>query len=381
MNIVNVQGTGFRPYEVIIGQGLIKDAGKYISPFLNYPRCVIVTDSHVAKLHLDTLKSALETAVIKVDVIIVEAGEASKSWEGLRYVTDGLLRLELDRKDVVIALGGGVIGDLCGLACALYMRGIDFIQIPTTLLAQVDSSVGGKTAIDHESGKNLIGAFHQPRLVLCDLDVLHTLDRRQVLAGYAEVIKYGLLGDKAFFEWLEAHHQGVTSLNPHHLTHAISRSVQMKAEIVSADEREGGKRALLNLGHTFGHALEAECGFGDTLLHGEAVAIGMAMAFRYSAKMGYCRHDEAIRAQAAIAKSGLPTQMSQINWPSFFADKLICHMSHDKKAEGGALSLVLAHSIGDCYVAKQVTSSCVFDFLLDEGAIPRPSQDEVIATC
>jgi 3-dehydroquinate synthase len=274
---------------------------------------------------------------------------------------------------VVIALGGGVIGDLTGFACAVYMRGIDFIQIPTTVLAQVDSSVGGKTAIDHEKGKNLIGAFHQPRLVLCDLDVLKTLPVREIRCGYAEIIKYGLLGDRAFFEWLEQHGRDVIALEPAALLHAISRSVEMKAEIVAADEREGGQRALLNLGHTFGHALEAEVGFGpenvNALLHGEAVAIGMCQAFRYSALDQLCGEEDEARAVRAIAAAGLPTRMADIRNQPFDADRLLTHMGHDKKAEGGTLTFVLVHGIGQAFVAKQVEREKIIDFLILDGAI------------
>jgi 3-dehydroquinate synthase len=248
------------------------------------------------------------------------------------------------------------------------MRGIDFIQIPTTVLAQVDSSVGGKTAIDHEKGKNLIGAFWQPRLVLCDLDILKTLPAREIRCGYAEIIKYGLLGDKAFFEWLEANDDKVLALDPGAILHAVARSVEMKAEIVAADEREGGQRALLNLGHTFGHALEADVGFGDTLLHGEAVAIGMAQAFRYSALNGECTEEDSDRAVAAIAHSGLPTRMSDIRNAPFDAECLITHMGHDKKAEGGTLTFVLVGGIGRAFVAKKVPAESIAEFLIMDCA-------------
>lgn len=267
-------GLGDRAYEVVIGRGLIDEAGARIRPFLKRDRIAVVSDETVWALHGARLSAALAAQGIVTASVVVPAGEQSKSFEGLAEVSDRLLALELDRGDLIVAFGGGVVGDLAGFAAAIYKRGVDFVQIPTTLLAQVDSSVGGKTAIDTPRGKNLIGAFHQPRLVLADLDVLGTLDARQMRAGYAEVIKYGLLGDFAFFEWLEANAAAVLALEPAALLHAVARSVEMKAEIVAEDEKEAGRRALLNLGHTFGHALEAETGYGEALMHGEAVAAG-----------------------------------------------------------------------------------------------------------
>ncbi len=372
---VPVSGEGFKPYEVIVGQGLLSNAVAWVEPYLKNKRVVLVTDTNVGPLHADGLLKQFEAAGHTTHRIDLPAGEGSKSYDGLKFLLDALLDCGLDRKDVVLALGGGVIGDLTGFACAIYMRGIDFIQIPTTVLAQVDSSVGGKTAIDHEKGKNLIGAFHQPRLVLCDLDVLKTLPKREILCGYAEVIKYGLLGYRDFFEWLEANDSKVISLEPESLLQAISRSVEMKAEIVAADEREGGQRALLNLGHTFGHALEAEVGFGDTLLHGEAVAIGMCQAFRYSALAGECTEAEEERAVAAIKHAGLPTRMSDIRNEPFDVDRLVTHMGHDKKAEGGTLTFVLVSGIGHAFVAKKVDRSSVCDFLVLDGAVLNESED------
>lgn len=365
---IPVAGDGFKPYEVIVGQGLLADAVGWVAPFLKNQRVLIVTDSHVAPLHGEGLKAQFAAAGYRTDMVIVPAGEESKSYDGFKFVLDAMLEHGLDRKDVVLALGGGVIGDLTGFACAVYMRGVDFIQIPTTLLAQVDSSVGGKTAIDHEKGKNLIGAFWQPRLVLCDLDVLTTLPPREVRCGYAEVIKYGLLGDSEFFEWLEKHDEEVLALQPAATLYAVSRSVEMKAEIVAADEREGGQRALLNLGHTFGHALEAEVGFGDKLKHGEAVAIGMAQAFRCCALSGDCDQAEAERAVKAIAHAGLPVRMSQVHNGPFAAQKLLTHMAGDKKAEGGTLTFVFVHGIGKAYVAKKVPAEDILDFLILDGA-------------
>ena len=366
---IPVAGDGFKPYDVLVGPGLLRDAYGWIGPFLKNRRAVVVTDSNVGPLHAAPLLAQFEAAGLKTQLITVPAGEQSKSWDGLKFVTDALLDCGLDRRDVVLALGGGVIGDLAGFACAIYMRGIDFIQIPTTVLAQVDSSVGGKTAIDHDKGKNLIGAFHQPRLVLCDQDVLKTLPEREIRCGYAEIIKYGLLGDSAFFDWLEANDTAVLTLEPAAILHAVARSVEIKAEIVAQDEREGGARALLNLGHTFGHALEAEVGFGDTLLHGEAVAIGMSQAFRYSAAHLDCPPADAARAVAAIAHAGLPTAMKDIRNAPFDADRLLTHMGHDKKAEGGTLTFVLAHGVGTAFVAKQVDRESIRAFLMQEGAI------------
>jgi 3-dehydroquinate synthase len=283
-------------------------------------------------------------------------------------VTDRLLALELDRGDIITAFGGGVVGDLAGFAAAIYKRGVDFVQIPTTLLAQVDSSVGGKTAIDTPRGKNLVGAFHQPRLVLADLDVLATLDAREMRAGYAEVIKYGLLGDRAFFEWLETKGEDVLAREPAALARAVARSVEMKAEIVAEDEREQGRRALLNLGHTFGHALESETGYGAALLHGEAVGAGMALAFRFSARLGHCSGQDAERAVRAIAAAGLPTRLDEVPGHPFNADRLVAHMAQDKKAEGGRLTFILTRALGDAFTAKGVDARAVADFLRAEGA-------------
>jgi 3-dehydroquinate synthase len=362
-------GLGARAYEVLIGPGLLDRAGPLLAPFLPRRRTVIVTDAHVAQHHGERLAAALESGGIAVDMIVLPPGEGSKSFEGLASLSDQLLALELDRGDVITAFGGGVVGDLAGFAAAVYKRGIDFVQVPTTLLAQVDSSVGGKTAIDTPRGKNLIGAFHQPRLVLADLDVLATLPPREVHAGYAEIIKYGLLGDAGFFAWLEQHGPDVTALRVGALAEAVARSVEIKAEIVAEDERERGRRALLNLGHTFAHALEAETGYGETLLHGEAVGAGCALAFRFSAALGHCDPAEAARAERAIAAGGLPTRLDQIAGAPFAVDRLVAHMAQDKKAEAGRLTFVLARAIGDAFVAKGVDADAVRAFLIAEGAL------------
>jgi 3-dehydroquinate synthase len=358
-----------RSYEVLIGQGLLAQAGARCAALSKRGRIAVIGDETVLALHGAALTASLAEAGIAAPVIAVPSGEESKNFAELERVSDALLALELDRGDLICAFGGGVVGDLAGFAAAIYKRGIDFIQIPTTLLAQVDSSVGGKTAIDTPRGKNLIGAFHQPRLVLADLSVLDTLPDRQMRAGYAEVIKYGLLGDAHFFAWLLDNGADVLGRQPGALAYAVARSVEMKAEIVAEDEKESGRRALLNLGHTFGHALEAEVGFGDTLLHGEAVALGSAQAFRFSAQLGLCAPSDATRAEQAIAGVGLPTRMSQIaNGRPFAADALISHMANDKKAEGGRLTFILARAIGDAFVEKGVDSKSLRDFLISEGA-------------
>jgi 3-dehydroquinate synthase len=365
-------GLGARGYDVLIGPGLMDRAGALAAPYIRRGRTAIVTDQNVADHHGERLDAAFEAAGIAVDMVVVPPGEGTKSFAGLADLSDQLLCLGLDRGDVIVAFGGGVVGDLAGFAASIYKRGIDFIQIPTTLLAQVDSSVGGKTAIDTPRGKNLIGAFHQPKLVLADLDVLATLPQREVRAGYAEIIKYGLLGDAAFFDWLEARHAKVLHLDVEELGQAVARSVAMKAEVVGEDERETGRRALLNLGHTFGHALEAETGYGDALLHGEAVAAGCAMAFRFSAQLGLCPMADAHRAERAIAAAGLPVRLQDVatQGQAFSADALLAHMGQDKKAEGGRLTFILARGIGDAFVAKDVDPVSVRSFLLNEGAKP-----------
>jgi 3-dehydroquinate synthase len=361
-------GLGARAYDVVIGHGLLADAGRRIAPLARRGRLAVVSDETVWALHGAALTVSLEAAGLAVHAVIVAPGEQTKSFDGLADVTDRLLALELDRGDLVAAFGGGVVGDLTGFAAAIYKRGIDFVQIPTTLLSQVDSSVGGKTAIDTPRGKNLLGAFHQPRLVLADLDVLGTLSDREMRAGYGEVIKYGLLGDLTFFEWLEAHGAAVLAREPEALAHAVARSVEMKAEIVAEDEKEQGRRALLNLGHTFGHALEAETGYGAALLHGEAIAAGQALAFRYSAAEGACAGQDAVRAARAIAAVGLPTRLSEIPGHPFDAERLVQHMTQDKKAEAGQLTFILARGLGEAFVAREVDAQSVRRFLVEEGA-------------
>ncbi|MFO1013700.1 MAG: 3-dehydroquinate synthase [Caulobacteraceae bacterium] len=363
-------GLGARAYEVLIGRGLVDDAAARVRPFLKRPVAAVVSDATVFDLHGPSLVGALEAAGITCHAIILPPGEETKSFEHLADLSDRLLALELERGDLIVAFGGGVIGDLTGFAAAIYKRGVDFVQIPTTLLAQVDSSVGGKTAIDTPRGKNLIGAFHQPRLVLADLGVLDTLPEREMACGYAEVFKYGLLGDAAFWDWLEANGAKVLAREPEALTYAVRRSVEMKAEIVAEDEREAGRRALLNLGHTFAHALESETGFGEALKHGEAVAIGCCLAFRFSRDLGLCSGQDATRVEALVKKAGMATRLSDLSAHPFNADALISHMAQDKKAEGGKLTFILARRIGEAFVAKDVDRDALRTFLISEGALP-----------
>ena len=366
MTVVTVSGAGFAPYDVVVGRGLMAGAGARIAP-LARERTVVITDQTVGTLHAPALMASLEGAGVRPRLVSVPPGEGSKSFAELERVLDRLLAVGLDRKDVVVALGGGVVGDLAGLAAALYMRGIDFVQVPTTLLAQVDSSVGGKTAIDTPRGKNLVGAFHQPRLVLADIDVLGTLPEKQLRSGWAEVLKHGLICDAAFFDWLAGEGADGARGDPAALKRAVVRSVEIKSAVVGEDERESGRRALLNLGHTFGHAIETELGFEEAALaHGEAVALGCCMAFRYSAREGLCAAPDADRVEAVTAAAGLPTRLEQAG--SFAADKLLALMAGDKKAEGGALTLILARGIGQAFVAKGVDAASVRAFLIEEGA-------------
>ena len=366
MTIIPVSGGAFAAYEVVVGRGLLAQAGERIAP-LARGRTVIVTDETVAAIHAAALTASLSAAGVKSEIVAVPAGEASKSFAELERVLDRLLEIGLDRKDVVIALGGGVVGDLAGLAAALYMRGVDFVQIPTTLLAQVDSSVGGKTAIDTPRGKNLVGAFHQPRLVLADIDVLATLPARQVKSGWAEVLKHGLICDAEFFDWLAGEGAGGATGDPAALERAVVRSVEIKSAIVGEDERESGRRALLNLGHTFGHAVEAELGFEEAALaHGEAVALGCVLAFRYSARLGLCQPADVARVEVVVAAAGLPTRLDQAG--TFEAEALLARMTGDKKAEGGRVTLVLARAIGDAFVEKTVDAADLTAFLREQGA-------------
>ncbi|WP_269514008.1 3-dehydroquinate synthase [Brevundimonas subvibrioides] len=364
--VVPVGGGRFTPYDVVVGRGLLREAGHRIAPFAR-GRTVVVSDETVAALHGPALRSSLEEAGIKAEIVSVPAGEASKSFGELERLMDRLLATGLDRKDVIVALGGGVVGDLAGLAAALYMRGIDFIQLPTTLLAQVDSSVGGKTAIDTARGKNLVGAFHQPRLVLADIDVLGTLPDVQLRSGWAEVLKHGLICDAGFFDWLAGDGAAGARGDPEALTRAVIRSVEIKSAIVGEDEKEAGRRALLNLGHTFGHAIEAELGFeAAALAHGEAVALGCCMAFRFSAGQGLCDPADAARVEQVVTAAGLPTRLAQAG--TFSSEALLARMAGDKKAEGGAVTLILASGIGQAFAQKFDDAAPILAFLRQEGA-------------
>lgn len=343
-----------RSYDILIGAGLIGRAGALIKPVLPGNRVIVVTDETVAGLHLETLKASLTTAGLDHTALILPPGEGTKSFDHYAGLMNELLALGLERKTTILAFGGGVIGDLAGFAAATALRGIPFVQIPTTLLAQVDSSVGGKTAINAPAGKNLVGAFYQPRMVLADTGILDSLPRRQLLAGYAEVVKYGALGDLPFFEWLEQHGPALIDGDGNARAEAVARSCAAKAAIVAQDEREGGLRALLNLGHTFGHALESRLGYGPDLLHGEAVAMGMAMAFSLSVKMGLCSGQDADRLNRHMAATGLrlkPTAISGVQWD---VDDLIKRMFKDKKVEAGRITFILARGLGDAFITADV---------------------------
>lgn len=341
-----------RSYDVHAGPGLIARAGALIAPFAPAKRVFIITDQNVARLHREALVASLDAAGLANWTITVAPGEASKSFETLEHTLRHLLQAGITRKDLIIAFGGGVIGDLAGLAAGLVKRGVDFVQIPTTLLAQVDSSVGGKTAIDVAEGKNLIGLIHQPRLVIADQDVLATLPARELRAGYAEIVKVGLIGDAAFFDWCEANAAAVLARDPAALAHAITTAIAFKARVVEADETEQGARALLNLGHTFAHALEAHGGYSATLLHGEAVAAGMALAFDLSAKLGLASAQDAARVRAHLESAGLVTDLRKLPGAPYDAEKLLALMAGDKKAEAGAITLILARGIGKAFVQK-----------------------------
>ncbi|WP_010187023.1 3-dehydroquinate synthase [Sphingomonas sp. PAMC 26605] len=358
---------GMRSYDVVIEAGVLARAGEWLKPLSRGRHMAIVTDENLLP-HLATLQASLTMAGVASEAIVLPPGEATKSWAMLEQLTDRLLELGVERGDHVVALGGGVIGDLVGFACAILKRGCGFVQIPTTLLAQVDSSVGGKTAINARAGKNLVGAFHQPALVLIDPDVLDTLPLRHVRAGYAEVVKYGLIDDPDFFDWCEANAPALLAGDPAARAYAIAHAVAAKARIVAADERETtGKRALLNLGHTFGHALEAEAGFSDRLLHGEGVAAGMALAFGYSAAHGLAPAHDADRVATHLRAIGLPDGVTAAGIEADGAT-LVAHMLHDKKMDAGTLPFLLARGIGATYLDRSVELADVRVFLDRAGA-------------
>lgn len=354
-----------RGYDIAIGGGLLKEAGERIARLKPGAKAVIVSDDNVGNLYAEHCERALVQAGIRASKITVRPGEASKSFSTYERVVDSILESRIERGDIVVALGGGVVGDLAGFAAATTLRGIHLVQIPTSLLAQVDSAVGGKTGIDTRQGKNLVGAFHQPVLVIADTDVLDTLPPREFRSGYAEVAKYGLINDEPFFFWLEKNWENVFRGGADRIK-AVAASCRAKAAIVGRDEREAGERALLNLGHTFAHALEAATGFSDRLLHGEAVALGIVLAFRLSAKLGLCKPADTDRVAAHFAAVGLPTRLGEIKGELTGTDGLLNLMGQDKKVERGSLVFILARGIGQAYVAKGIDIGPVRQ-LLDEA--------------
>ncbi len=362
---------GSRAYDVEIGEGLIAAAGDRIAPLLTRRRVAIVTDANVATRHLEPLRAALSAAGIESAALVLPAGESTKGWTEFARCVEWLLAEQVERRDVVVALGGGVIGDLVGFAAAVLRRGVRFVQLPTTLLAQVDSSVGGKTGINTPQGKNLVGAFHQPSLVLADTGVLATLPPRDFLAGYGEVVKYGLLGDAAFFDWLERNGPAMAAGDGAARIRAVTRSVEMKAGIVARDETEQGERALLNLGHTFCHALEAATGYSDRLLHGEGVAIGCALAFELSARLGLCSQEDPVRVRAHLAAMGMKRDLADIPGDLPDADALIALMGQDKKVMDGKLRFILARGIGAAFVTDAVPREVLRGVLADALALRR----------
>jgi len=354
---------GDRAYDILIGGGLVARAGAEIAARMPGVRAAIVTDENVAANHLQAFSASLEAAGIPATAVTLPAGERTKSFEHLQHVVDAVIDARLERRDVVVALGGGVIGDLAGFSAGIVRRGMRFVQVPTSLLAQVDSSVGGKTGINTHHGKNLVGLFHQPGLVLADTDVLDTLPLREFRAGYAEMAKYGLIDRPEFFTWLEANWRDVFSGGAAR-TRAIAESCRSKAEIVARDEFETGDRALLNLGHTFGHALESAVGYdGARLVHGEGVAIGMALAHRFSARLNQCSPDDAQRVETHLKAVGLPTRMAEIPGALPDAERLLAYIAQDKKVSRGALTFILTHGVGKSYIARDVPASEVLSFL------------------
>jgi 3-dehydroquinate synthase len=358
---------GARSYSIVIGRGQLITLGQRIAALRPRAKAAIISDETVVRYHLAATEAALESTGIDTTCVIVPAGENSKCFPVLEKVCEALLASRIERGALVVALGGGVIGDLAGFAAAVVRRGLDYVQVPTTLLAQVDSSVGGKTAIDSRHGKNLVGAFHQPVLVLSDTALLDTLSRREFCAGYAEVAKYGLIADAAFFAWLEANWQEVFAGGPAR-EHAIAVSCRMKAAIVARDERETGERAILNLGHTFGHALEAAAGFSGRLLHGEAISLGISLAFAFSVKRGLLSAADAERVERHLAMVGLPTDVSSIPGGAPSVDRLMDLIAQDKKVKHGKLTFILVRGIGASFIASNVDSAEVRAFLVEKLA-------------
>ncbi|MEO0548826.1 MAG: 3-dehydroquinate synthase [Pseudomonadota bacterium] len=357
---------GDRGYDICIGSGLVSKTGEALRPILKRRRVFVISDETVWSLHGDLFERAVKTAGLTCHALAVPAGEATKNWQQLGTLVDWLLDHGAGRDDVLIAFGGGVVGDLTGLAAGLMKRGMSLVQVPTTLLAQVDSSVGGKTAINTRHGKNLVGMFYQPRLVLADTGLLETLPLRERQAGYAEIVKYGLIDDPSFVDWLEVNGGRVVDLDPEAIAEAVAISCRSKARIVAQDEREGGVRALLNLGHTFGHTLEAVNGYGPALLHGEAVGTGMALALRYSVRLGLMTGQDAERGIRAIAACGLETKLADLQGGPYVAEELAEAMKQDKKARGDRVPLILAKGIGQSFIYPDADLSDVSDFLAEE---------------
>ena len=353
---------GERSYDILIGRDVLAGAGREIASRLPGARAAIVTDKTVAHLHLDDLAKSLKEAGVGYDTIVVPPGEESKSFAGLSSAVDGILAARMERDDVIVALGGGVVGDLAGFAAAITRRGMRVVHIPTTLLAQVDSSIGGKTGINTARGKNLVGAFHQPQLVLADAGVLDTLSPRNFNAGYAEIAKIGLIRDAEFFDWLETNWRAVVAGWPER-DHAISVACRAKAEVVAADELENGDRALLNLGHTFGHALETATGYSDRLLHGEAVSIGLVLAHEFSVDLGLLDPDQAARVARHLADVGLPTTLGDIAGGKLETDSLMANIAQDKKVSQGRLTFVLTRGIGQAFISRDVPGDKVSAFI------------------
>ncbi len=348
---------GARSYDILIGSGLLAEAGAHISEIAKSRRVAVVTDANVAPHYLKPLQGSLEEAGFAVQSVVLPAGEGTKCFAELERLCGTLLDQGLERGSLIVALGGGVIGDLAGFAAAILLRGIDYVQIPTTLLAQVDSSVGGKTAIDMPQGKNLVGAFHQPRLVIADSDTLDSLPERELKAGYAEVVKYGLIDRPGFFDWLCDNGQAVLAGDPDARRHAIALSCLAKAEIVARDERESGARALLNLGHTFAHGLEAEAGFDGSLLHGEAVAIGKVLALQLSCDKGYCPLADLERLLGHYDSVGLPQSLADLSLAEIDLERVLAHMGQDKKVKNGRLTFILARGIGQAFITQDVSEA------------------------
>jgi 3-dehydroquinate synthase len=367
---------GARAYEILVGRGLLAQSGALLARVLRQPRVIVVTDETVARLHLPPFIAGLDAAQIAHDEIRLPPGEGTKDFAHFARLCQDILELGIERSTTLVALGGGVIGDLAGFAAATLLRGINYVQVPTTLLAQVDSSVGGKTAIDTPQGKNLVGAFHQPVMVLADVDTLATLPRRELAAGYAEVVKYGLIRDRVFYEWLETNGAALLAGDTAVREAAVARSCIAKAAIVAGDERERerGERVLLNFGHTFGHALEAAAGFGDMLLHGEAVALGMRLAFDLSARLGFCSAEAAARIGRHLTAMGLPTDIASVLGGRLAPGQLLAPMQKDKKVKDGQLTLILVRGIGDAFIVEDVAPSLLEEFLAEAMAPPKSAR-------